>query len=206
MKKKKIGVIIGIIVFMAFFASLYFDEILIKGASLLRNNLLNNFFLVVTLASSTILIFFILTSLLLWEDRKRRWIFPLWLTLGFSSFIGLILKVIIQRARPFQLGLVSLLPNLQKASHYVWNFSFPSSHAILAFCALPILSKEFPKLKWVWIGFAILIAFSRVYFGVHFVSDVIAGGLIGYVTGMLIVKLEEDNQFGKRVYEKIFKR
>jgi undecaprenyl-diphosphatase len=70
------------------------------------------------------------------------------------------------------------------------DFSFPSGHAMLAFCAIPILNREFPKLKYAWIVFACLVAFSRVYFGVHFMSDVIAGALIGYCLGELIVAVK----------------
>jgi len=113
------------------------------------------------------------------------------------------LKIAIQRERPFQLGIVSLIQNLQSASFSTWNFSFPSFQSMLVFSAIPILSEQFPKFKKFWIGFAVLVAFSRVYFGVHFVSDIIAGGLIGYLIGMIIVKLEKENKFGQKIYNKI---
>jgi undecaprenyl-diphosphatase len=176
---------------------------LIKYVSFIRNGVLDNVFLIVTYLSSEVIIFLILTALFLWKDHKRRWILPLWVTLGISAIVGFILKITIQRQRPFQQGLVSLLPKLQEASYSIWSFSFPSSHALLAFCAVPILSEQYPKLKKVWIGIAVLIAFSRVYFGLHFISDVLAGGLIGYVIGMLIVKLEKEKKFGKNVYDNI---
>jgi undecaprenyl-diphosphatase len=156
--------------------------------------------------SSEIIIFFVLTALFLWEENKRRWIIPLWTCLGISAIVSFMLKVTVQRLRPFQLGIVSLLPSLQQASFSTWNFSFPSFQSMLAFCAIPILSKEFPRLKKFWIGFAILVAFSRVYFGMHFFSDVISGALIGYVIGMLVIKLEKEEKFGQRVYNKIMRR
>jgi len=36
-------------------------------------------------------------------------------------------------------------------------------------------------------------------------SDVIAGGLIGYLIGMIIIKIEKENKFGENVYKKVKK-
>ena len=91
---------------------------------------------------------------------------------------------------------------LMSKSYEIWNFSFPSFQAMLVFCAIPTISKEFPKIKWAWIVFACLAAFSRVYFGLHFLSDVIIGGILGYLIGMLIIKLEEKNNFGEKIYKR----
>lgn len=205
MKRDKV-ILISILVLISIFVSFYFDNMLVKQISLFRNGILNNFFLVVTFIGSSIMIFFILTVLFLWREHKRRWILPLWACLIISSFFSFILKFSIQRARPFQTGIISLLPSLQEVSHSVWNFSFPSSHAMIAFCAIPILSEQFPKLKNFWIIFAVLVAFSRVYFGLHFVSDIIVGGVIGYLIGVIVIKLEKDNRFGQKIYKKFFKK
>jgi undecaprenyl-diphosphatase len=130
----------------------------------------------------------------LWSENKRKWILPLWLTLFLSAVVGFLLKITVQRPRPFIAGIVSTLPNLMEKSFTTWNFSFPSFQSMLVFCALPILIKEFPKLKYFWITFAVLVAFSRVYFGLHFLSDVIAGGLIGYIIGTIVIKYEKENR------------
>ena len=206
MKKRDKGIILAIAVVFAVIISLYLDKTIVGYVSLLRNVFLDNVFLILTFISSEAIIFLFLTSLFLFRDKKRRWIVPLWLSLGISAIVSFILKITIQRARPFQLGIVSLLPRLQEASHSIWNFSFPSSHALFAFCAVPILSRQYPKLKKVWIAVAVLIAFSRVYLGLHFFSDVIAGGLIGYLIGVLIVKLEKEEKFGQKIYDKVMGR
>jgi membrane-associated phospholipid phosphatase len=65
---------------------------------------------------------------------------------------------------------------------------------------------EFPRLKKFWVVLACLIAFSRVYFGLHFLSDVIIGGVIGYGIGALMVKLEKEKRFGEKAYKKLFGR
>ncbi|MFQ5531424.1 MAG: phosphatase PAP2 family protein [Candidatus Nanoarchaeia archaeon] len=186
--------------------SFSFDSLIIRLISELRIPLLDDFFLGLTFASSDVIVFFFLTSLFLWKSHKRGWVLPLWFTLLLTGIISFIIKYAIQRPRPYQLGLVSAFEVLQKASHIVWNFSFPSFQAMLVFSAIPILSKEFPKFKYIWIIFAGLVGFSRVYFGVHFLSDVLAGGLIGYIIGALIVKQEEENEFFKRAYKRVFKK
>ena len=184
--------------------SFYFDSEISQGIASIRSNLLNDFFLGITFISSEIIIFFVLTSLFLWQEHKRKWILPLWLTLGLSAVISFLLKISVQRQRPFQLGIVSVLPVLEDANFLTWNFSFPSFQAMLAFCAIPILSREFPKFKYVWIVFAGLVAFSRVYFGLHFLSDVLVGGAIGYLVGFIVMKTETRNNFWERIYKKIF--
>jgi undecaprenyl-diphosphatase len=203
MKKRGIVFAVGWIILILI--CLYFDNSLVKFISLFRNNLLDNFFLIITFVSSEIILFFVLTALFLWTENKRRWIFPLWICLGLSAFVSFILKVIVQRARPFQLGLVSLISNLQSSNYSTWNFSFPSFQSMIVFSAVPILSNQFPKMKKVWFAFAILVAFSRVYFGVHFFSDIIAGGLIGYVIGIITLETEKEKKFGQKIYRKIFR-
>jgi len=204
--KKQKTAIAFIFFALVILVSFYFDSYIVKGVSLIRNNYLNDFFIGITFASSSIIIFFFLTSLFLWYEHKRKWILPLWFTLGCSVMLSFLLKYFVQRLRPFQLGIVSVLPVLEKTSHFIWNFSFPSFQAMLAFCAIPILSKEFPRIKYIWIVFASLVAFSRVYFGLHYLSDILVGGLIGYLIGAIIIKVEEESGFWEGVYRKIFRK
>lgn len=185
--------------------SFYFDKEIVKAVSLIRNSFLTDFFLGITFVSSEVIVFFFLTSLFLWREHKRKWVLPLWFTLAISVVVGFTTKYLIKRPRPFQQGFVSVLPVLQKASHDLWNFSFPSFQAMLVFCAVPILSKQFPRFRYIWITFAGLVAFSRVYFGVHFLSDVIIGGLIGYLIGIAIIKLEDKTKLFEKIYKKVLR-
>ncbi len=201
MKKNKI-IFVFFFVIILICISFYFDAEITKGVSLIRSSFLDNIFMGITFVSSEIIIFFFLTSIFLWQEHKRRWILPLWITLGVSALVGFLLKISIQRLRPFQEGIVSISSFLEASKFSLLNFSFPSGHSIIVFCAIPILSKEFPRLKYIWISFACLVAFSRVYFGVHFLSDVIAGGLIGYVLGMVILTAEKEHRFGEKIYKR----
>jgi undecaprenyl-diphosphatase len=200
---KKRGIAILIVLLVAFFLSLFFDSEVVGIISFIRNAFLDNFFLGIAFVSSEAVLLIILTCLFLFKERKRKWIFPLWFSIALSALMSFALKIIVKRQRPYQIGIVSILEKLQEASHNAWNFSFPSSHSMIAFCAVPILVREFPKFKYVWIGFATLIAFSRLYFGLHFLSDIIAGVIIGYLIGSLIVKLENKKRFGEKAYKKL---
>src|SRR3989344_9670847 len=191
--------ILFIVLSFAVILSFVFDSLIVQNISKLKNLFLDEVFLGITFISSEIIIFFFLTSLFLWQEHKRKWILPLWLTLGASAIISFLLKISIQRLRPFQQDLVSIPEMLMSKSYEIWNFSLPSFQAMLVFCALPILSKEFPKIKWAWIIFAGLVAFSRVYFGLHFLSDVIVGGILGYLIGVLVIRLENKKSFVRRV-------
>ncbi|MBU3907546.1 MAG: phosphatase PAP2 family protein [Nanoarchaeota archaeon] len=203
-KKKEVFILAAI--FLALILSFYFDKEVIQLISLAQNAVFTDFFIGITFISSEIIIFFFLTSLFLWQDNKRKWILPLWFTLLMTIIISFFLKIIVQRERPFQLGIIPLIPALESASYTIWNYSFPSFQAMLAFSAIPILSKEFPKFKWVWIVFAFLVGFSRVYFGVHFLSDVISGGLIGYFIGAIVIRIEKENGFWGKIYKIILRK
>ncbi len=185
-------ILIDSIVLALLLLAFYFDHKIVALVSLIRNGVLDNFFMGITFVSSILIIFLMLTLLFI-RENKRKWILPLWVTLASTAFVGFILKIVIQRQRPYQLGWVSVVNGLAENSHIVWDFSFPSFQAMMVFSAIPFLSKEFPKLKYVWVIFACLVAFSRVYLGLHFLSDVIAGGLIGYMIGYFIVKNVERN-------------
>ena len=57
--------------------------------------------------------------------------------------------------------------------------SFPSGHAATSFAAATILAFAFPRLWPLLFTLAAAIAFSRVYVGVHYPLDVVAGAVLG---------------------------
>src|SRR3989344_4557005 len=71
----------------------------------------------------------------------------------------------------------------------VSTYSFPSSHAALAFAGAYVLSRKHKKGKIYYYVLASFIAFSRIYLGRHFPSDVIGGALAGVVIGHLAVEI-----------------
>jgi len=203
---KKRGIIALIVLIILLVIIFLFDVSIIQVIEKSRNPYLDYGFLSIAFASNVLIIFFFLTTMFLWHERKRRWIIPLWLSCASSFAISFLLKIMVRRIRPFEEDIVTALRVLfytLQNSFSTWNFSFPSFQAVLVFSALPILNKEYPKFKYIWLIFACLVAFSRVYFGVHYLSDVLAGAIIGYLIGMVMVFLEEKYGFGDKIIKKL---
>ena len=62
--------------------------------------------------------------------------------------------------------------------------SFPSGHASTSFACATVMTAYEPRLAPLWIVLASAVAFSRVYVGVHYPLDVIAGAALGVGVGV----------------------
>lgn len=69
------------------------------------------------------------------------------------------------------------------------RFSFPSGHTLHAVSFTVIICAGIPVLAWLLVPMALLIAGSRVVLGLHYPSDVVAGGLIGALVAKLALAL-----------------
>jgi undecaprenyl-diphosphatase len=183
MQKKYWLMYICILIF--FVIGIFFDNQIVKFITNNRINSLNGFMAWVSYGGAWVVVLLIMTSLFLWTEKKRKWILPLWLSVGIAAIITFSLKLLIMRERPFDaLNIINLIPETDS--------SFPSGHATAVFSTLAVLDKEFPKLVWFWVGFACFIAFTRLYLGVHYLSDLAAGAFVGLSVGLIVVHL-----FGK---------
>ena len=84
------------------------------------------------------------------------------------------LKSLLVREQPFirHPGITLAMPPLDR-------YSFPSGHTLHAVCFTWQAVAHFPELAWVLVAAATLIALSRVILGLHYPTDVVAGGTIG---------------------------
>lgn len=64
------------------------------------------------------------------------------------------------------------------------RFSFPSGHTLHAVSFTLVICNSLPVLAWVLVPVAVLIAGSRVVLGLHYPSDVAAGGMLGAVLAL----------------------
>lgn len=151
--------------------SLY--NIVVKG---MRNPILTNVLKIITnLGSAVALITITILSLIILKNKKIG--LCITINLALSTILNLLLKNIIQRPRPEGYRLIEET-----------GFSFPSGHSMVntAFYGLLIYliikNVKNQKLKYslsLLISILILsIGFSRIYLGVHYTSDVLAGFLI----------------------------
>lgn len=125
----------------------------------------------------------LLIGAVIWFYRKRGAIViaGLVMTVGFDDFIcGKIIKPFFSRPRPNY----TELNIIQRAPEY-GGFSFPSNHSANMFCLATFLAFFFPRASVLFFIIAVLVAFSRVYVGVHYPLDVAGGALIGFAIGFI---------------------
>ena len=85
------------------------------------------------------------------------------------------MKLLVARRRPEPRRRLRRMPRTS---------SFPSGHAASAFAFTVAATRELPKAGPILLPLAAGVGYSRVYLGVHYPSDVIAGGAFGAAVGM----------------------
>ena len=101
-----------------------------------------------------------------------------------ADLVAAVLKDVTDRARP---PLVYAHP--KALVHVPQNGSFPSGHAATSFACATILSAARPRWAPAFYALAALIAFSRVYNGVHWPLDVLAGAALGVLVSTILLLL-----------------
>jgi membrane-associated phospholipid phosphatase len=95
-----------------------------------------------------------------------------------AALVGLI-KEIVDRVRP---ALADPAVNALVATPP--SPSFPSGHTATAFAAAIAVGAFHPRLRWPLLALAALVGLSRVYLGVHYALDVVAGAALGTAIGL----------------------
>lgn len=176
-------IFLGIIVKM--YGAINFDLVVSSFIYEMRTPFLNSIMKIITFSANwQSIVIFCLILLLIPYTRKEIG-FPVSIFCLSSSIINSILKNIVGRERPLDIY------NLIQTT----NFSFPSGHAmtgLLFYSLMIIVVRKYIKDRPVanittglFVLLIILIGFSRVYLGVHFPTDVIAGFSMGLILVLL---------------------
>ena len=102
-------------------------------------------------------------------DRRARWLSATGIV-ATSYALNTGIKFLVRRPRP-------QLPGFEPLTATVTGLSFPSAHATTSFAAARLYGALIPAAP--LYAAALLIALSRVYLGVHYPSDILAGALFG---------------------------
>ena len=94
-----------------------------------------------------------------------------------------ILKPFFQRLRPSH----ELIDGIRLLVPKGGKYGFVSSHAANIFAAATVLSYFYIKYKKLFFTIAVLVAFSRVYVGVHYPADIFFGSLLGYGLAWIVL-------------------
>jgi membrane-associated phospholipid phosphatase len=109
---------------------------------------------------------------------KNSYAFYLLCSVVMAAAVTGVLKVLIGRSRPILYEALNATIFVPGTTEYIFN-SMPSGHTAISFAGLVMLGMLYPRIKWATWTLAILIGFTRVYIGAHWVGDVVLGAFIG---------------------------
>lgn len=168
-----------------------FNVIVAKG----RNDFWTNFFKIFTyLGSFYILLIAVIVAfvVLFFVLKKKRFAFFSAGCFGVVCLLNLLFKLLIKRTRPTDLMIIAET-----------GYSFPSGHAMMSFAFFTLLIffvwkylKNKPLKIVLTIVFSILIitiGFSRIYLGVHYLTDILAGWLLTLAVFGIFILLVNSN-------------
>ena len=191
-----------------------FELTFLEALQGIHNSILNPLMVFITSLGNAGLIWILATVVLLFPKKTR----PCGIAMGISLLLGLIfgngiLKNVIARTRPcwntdgsYTLGGVPISALLQDSvvsllGKLPTDYSWPSGHTLSSVeCALVVFYHNRKPWGIVAIVLAVLIAFSRLYIGVHWPTDILGGALLGFATASAAIAIT------KLIFKKIAAR
>lgn len=154
---------------------------IIKAIQQLSNPVLDWIMRIIT-EGGDIYFFIILGAILYWIVDKK-FAFKLMVSFILSAMINGVIKHFTNKLRPYQEGAI---PILQETT----GSSMPSGHAQASGALSSMLIYRYYEFKWVRylsITLMILVPFSRMYLGQHYLEDVLVGSLLGVFFGLFFL-------------------
>lgn len=160
------------------------DMLFLEWMTSFEGSVLTTFFKLVSILANETL-YLVIISFLYWCVSKRK-AFHMIVMLCFSGYIGIVIKEFMKIPRPYTYDGIQSLYEKSAA-----GYSFPSMHVHLAttfWDSFMILCKK--RIIWIiGIVFIILVATSRLYLRVHWLSDIIGAVLISVIVVYLYTKV-----------------
>ena len=192
MKNKNI-LLISLIIFFIFITTLviynkisFIDSNVYNFLISFKNDSLTNFFRFITKFSNVaFLVIFVLIVLLILRNKDAVFVI---FNLIFLRLLNYAIKIIIKRDRPNILRLIK-----------IGEYSFPSGHAMISMGVygylIYLIYKKINNLYIKYLGIIILslliilIGISRIYLGVHYFSDVVAGYTLSLIYLIIFIRV-----------------
>lgn len=156
------------------------DDIVLEKIKTVNRPFINKIMIAVTSLGTFGTVWFVISVLMLITKTYRSVGINMIIGLAITHLLGeFTLKRLVCRSRPCQkLDDEELIIDRPK------YYSFPSGHTAASFCVVGVTFLRCQPIIWVPILIlAMLIGFSRIYLRVHFLTDVLAGAMLGFICG-----------------------
>lgn len=173
------------------------DQTFLSWIYSLRSPVITKFFIFITSLGNPVLIIFLvlLITVFLFLIRRRYTELIFFLAIFFSYFNVVLIKNLFERSRP----------EIKIAVFREMGYSFPSGHAAISLVLYGLIAyflnkkiknyflKTFSNFFFGTLIF--LIGFSRIYLGLHYLSDVVFGFIIGFFWLYLSIRIIEFKEY-----------
>jgi membrane-associated phospholipid phosphatase len=161
------------------------DEAILQAINGYSSSFWDRFFVIITQFGGVLGIITLAAGLLLLLIRRKHYKKALivGVSVGGAALLNLALKFIFERSRP----------DLWEQLIVEHSFSFPSGHAMISAALALSVIFIFWKTRYRWVTlvggslFIILIGFSRLYLGVHYPTDILAGWLVSSAWLLVVI-------------------
>ena len=161
----------------------YLDETILQWFQQIHNDALTKIFMIITKLGEAGIIWIIFGFLMLFALKEKKYgcmvLFSLLLCLIFGNGI---LKNLIARPRPCH-----MIHDIQMLIAIPKDYSFPSGHTFSSVAASICIwhwNRKYGILAWI---LAVVMMASRLYFYVHYPTDIFAGILLGTILAMISI-------------------